>query len=454
MKLWKILAIVVTLTLIYAPLSFGAVSPEEAKKLGTTLTGLGAEMAGNKDGTIPAYTGGLTKAPANFKPGSGVRPDPFESEKPLFSINAQNIAQYADKLTDGTKALMKRFPSYRVDVYKTHRTVAFHDYIIKRTAENAVKAKTYNGGLSIKDFVYAGYPFPIPKDGYEAMWNHQLRYYGRSNEVKYTSWLMDANAKLLLLELCTLWEELPFYDEDPSRYDRNQSYQVRNVWLGPARKAGEAAYYTDPINIYEKPRVAYLYLPGQRRVKLAPEIGFDNPNGGTAGNNVYDEVWIFNGSLERYDWKLLGKKEVYVPYNCYRAVYGAKKEDVYAAKHLNPDAIRWELHRVWVIEATLKPGKRHIYAKRIMYLDEDSWAALAGENYDARGQLYPVNFVHQARVYDFGGTPSTHFTSTYNIPGGTYIGNVWLGEGGYSRQVKVAPERDWGPNAMIRLSIR
>jgi len=178
------------LVMIWAPHGFAAVSLEEAAKLGTTLTLFGAEMAGNKDGTIPAYTGGLTRPPASYKLGSGIRTDPFAGETPLFSINAQNMSQYDDKLTEGTKAIMKRFPTFRIDVYKTHRTVAYPDFVIRNTAKNAVKAMTANDGLSVGG-ARAGIPFPIPKDGHEVMWNHLLSYKGRATRVQFDAYLVD-----------------------------------------------------------------------------------------------------------------------------------------------------------------------------------------------------------------------------------------------------------------------
>src|SRR3954454_23477265 len=85
-----------------------AVSPEEANQLKTTLTPLGAEKAGNAEGTIPAWDGGYTKVWEGYKSGAP-RPDPFASEKPVFQITAANMGQYADKLSDGAQALLQRF---------------------------------------------------------------------------------------------------------------------------------------------------------------------------------------------------------------------------------------------------------------------------------------------------------------------------------------------------------
>lgn len=441
----------VMLALTWVPVAFGAVSPEEAAKLGSTLTGVGAEMAGNKEGTIPPYTGGLTKPPASFKPGSGVYTDPFAGEKSIFSINAQNMAQYADKLTEGTKALMKRFPAYRIDIYKTHRTVAFPDFVIKNTAKNALTAVTYNGGLSLKG-AHAGVPFPIPKDGYEVMWNHLTRFHGQATERRAWGYFVDANGRMVLTGYTISWEESPYYDEDIARAG-DTYWKIKAINIAPPRRVGENAMMIDALNPYEKKRIAYQYLPGQRRVKLAPEIGFDTPNAYTAGNNSYDESWLFCGSMERYNMKLIGKKEFYIPYNAYKLAFTGKKEEVFGPKFLNPDFIRWELHRMWVVEATLKPNFRHIYPKRRLYIDEDSWAALANENYDAAGKLYKVNFSYQAPYYDVP-APSGDFCVFHNMSAGTYMGELWMGEGGYVRQVKMAPAREWAPGSLAGTGVR
>ena len=175
-------------------LAHAGVTAEEAKKLGTTLTPIGAEKPGNKAGTIPEYTGGLTTPPAGFKPGDGIRPDPFAGEKPLFSIDAKNMAQYEAQLTEGAKALMKAYPTFRMDVYKTHRTVAFPKFVLDNTVASATRAKTTNDGRSMQG-AHAGFPFPIPQDGYEAMWNHLVRFNGPSYEAKYRNLNVDASGR-------------------------------------------------------------------------------------------------------------------------------------------------------------------------------------------------------------------------------------------------------------------
>ena len=206
---------------------------------------------------------------------------------------------------------------------------------------------------------------------------------------------------------------------------------VKLNYVGPARRNGEALLWIDAVNPLKQPRRAWQYLPGQRRVKLAPDLAYDTPNPGAAGAGTYDDVSVFNGAIDRYDWKLVGKKEMYVPYSSYRLTYHKTSADVTKPNHLNPDFVRWELHRVWVVEATLKADKRHIYSKRVFYLDEDSWTALASDQYDARGQLYRSSFAYPSYSYDaqapFGDTFAIYDFSSgvYNITGlfGPYNGS-------------------------------
>lgn len=145
---------------------------EEAARLKTTLTPLGAERGANKEGTIPAWEGGLTKPAAGYKNGDP-RPDPFPGDKPLLSISAKNMDQHAAKLSDGVKALMKKYPDFRIDVYPTRRTGAAPQYVYDNTFRNATRAKLVDNGQGVEG-AFGGIPFPIPKDAYEVILNHRL----------------------------------------------------------------------------------------------------------------------------------------------------------------------------------------------------------------------------------------------------------------------------------------
>jgi len=427
-----------------------AATADEAKALGTKLTPIGAEMAANADGTIPAYTGGLTTPPADFKAGSGIRPDPFAGEKPRVVIDAKNMSKYEGQLTEGAKALLTKYPTFHLDVYPTHRTVAFPKFVTENTAKAATTAKTTNDGRSFTG-AHAGFPFPIPKDGYEAMWNHLVRFNGVAYENKYRNLSVDSSGHASLTTEGNSIQEYPYWDE--AQPDSDTYWRIKLSYTGPARRAGEALQLFDPLDLGTKDRRAWIYLPGQRRVKVAPDLAFDTPNPGTAGSTTFDDTFIFNGSMDRFDFKLVGKKEMIVPYNAYRAVYQSTQDALLTPNHLNPDLVRWETHRVWVVEATLREGKRHVYSKRTFYLDEDSWAALASDEYDGRGQLYRAGFAYMAPSYDLP-APYTDMFGHYDLIARIYSLTGYTAETGGLRMSKPRSEREWSPDALAGSGIR
>lgn len=433
------------------------VTVEEARALGQSLTPTGAEKAGNADGTIPAYSGGLTKAPVSFKPGSGIRPDPFEGEKPLFSIGANDVGKHEGKLSETAKELFKRYPnSYRMDVYKTHRTVAFPQFYIDNTLKNAVNAEATEGGLVLKNAL-GGVPFPIPKTGNEVLWNNALQYRGLGYDYRSDSFNIDSSGKLTFTSSTQSYNEHPGFD--PKRTKPMESEELylkaRITYHGPARRVGEAMMVHDAVDTLAVPRKAWVYLPGQRRVKLAPEIGYDTPNSGTAGMTTFDDQFLFNGAQDRFDFKLIGKREMYIPYNTYKVTYEARAEDFAKPNHIDPAVLRWELHRVWVVEATLKPGKRHIYAKRVFYVDEDSWTVSASDQYDSRGQLFRGGFGFQSPSYDLPSPMSMAFVM-YDLVANAYtlpiinIGKYW----GFKYPNAFLPASEWSPDSLLGAGIR
>jgi hypothetical protein len=441
---------------VFSASAMAAATPDEVAQLGKTLTPLGAEKAGNKDGTIPEWTGGLTTIPAGFKPGSGVRPDPFASDKPRLVITGQNADQHKDKLTALTYALLKRFPTFRVDVYPTHRPVTYPKAILDNTAKNAAQAKTGNGGLSVENAL-PGIPFPIPKSGNEVMWNHLLRYNGVATICKYDSYNIDSSGTATLSTSGISYREWPLYKKENLNTVLKGSdiyAMTKQEYTGPARRAGEALLVHDYVDPIANPRKAWQYLPGQRRVKMAPEVAYDTPNPGVAGALTYDDAFVFNGALDRFDWKIVGKREMYIPYNAYKALYAVpNKEAGTTPNFFSPDLMRFELHRVWVIEATLKPGKRHVYHKRTFYVDEDSWLAVASDEYDARGQLYRGILAPTAFAYD-AQAMGVSLHAGYDL-----VAGIWLSQGlcGLYYGIKYQdpfPARDWQPDSLAGAGIR
>jgi len=188
-------------------------------------------------------------------------------------------------------------------------------------------------------------------------------------------------------------------------------------------------------------------------VKLAPQIAYDTPNPNSAGVATYDDAFVFNGAQDRFDFKLVGKREMYIPYNGYRLAYVKNPADATKPGHINPDLWRWELHRVWVVEATLKPGKRHIYAKRTFYFDEDTWVAVASDEYDARSQLLVAGFSNPIYAYDNQAVLADNY-AMYNFAIGAYTVSGLTGP--YYGQNYCDPllAAEWSPEALAGSGLR
>jgi hypothetical protein len=402
MKIYKdILTATVTAAVFAASqVSWAAISQEEADRLGKDLTPMGAEKAGNKAGTIPAWDGGLTKAPAGWKPEQGY-PDPFPNEKPLFTITAQNYEQYKDKLGAGMVAMFKKYPNYRMPVYPTHRTFANPTKVYQHVKEQATKVKL-DEAERLQNYSAPGIGFPIPKSGKEAMYNHLLRWYGGYNWC--TNWLpVRPNGEYYKVGYC----EQAVQAENMDKSKAGDNYYYLANYTAPSVLVGTMYLVWEPLDYLQNERSAWIYNAGQRRVRRAPNVAFDNVDDGTEAMRLTDDWNGYNGSMERYDFKLVGKKEMYVPYNAYKLINPKLKySDMLDKGFIKPDLVRYELHRVWEVEATLKKNMSHVYPRRTFYLDEDSWLIVSQDAYDGRGnlwrhytfpltQLYDVPLMHQ-----------------------------------------------------------
>ena len=379
----------------FAGLSIAAVTAEEAKQLnGPSLTAWGAEKAGNKDGTIPAYTGEGLEAPAGF--GSDPkdphkRPDPFANEKPLFSITAQNVAQYADKL-DGMTEMFKVYPNFRMDVYPSHRTVVYPKYVLDNTAKNATACKGADNDTRLEG-CFGGFAFPIPQNGAQVMWNKLTTFRGFAWSGFSNSYVVASNGSVSLVAGNKVWEQSHYYDPKATAPATGKTlyWAFRMNTESPARRAGERLVLLDPLDVLNVGRRAYQYIPGQRRVKLAPDLAYDTPSPSGGGAATMDDASVFLGAVDRYEWKLVGKKEKLIMYNNFKLTDRTCPDAKLLTKNFaNPDCVRWELHRVWVVEGKLKPGLRHVYPRRVFYWDEDAPAVGLSENYDGANKLYRV----------------------------------------------------------------
>jgi len=399
-----------------------AVSPEEAAKLGTTLTPVGAEKAGNADGSIPAWTGGIPKN-AGAVDSKGFLADPFVSEKPLFVITAATVDKYKDKLSEGQVAMFKRYPqTYKIPVYPTHRTVNLPPEIYESIKRSALNVHAINDGNGLENFTgNRYYAFPIPKNGVEVLWNHITRYHGGNLRRIITQATPQTNGSYTPIrfeEEVAVPQLIP--DMDPVKGANVLTFFKQSV-TAPARLAGNVLLVHETLDQVKEPRLAWVYNAGQRRVRRAPQVAYDGPGTAADGLRTSDNFDMFSGAPDRYDWKLVGKKEMYIPYNSYKLDSPTLKyDDIIKAGHINQDLTRYELHRVWEVVGTVKPSERHIYAKRHMYIDEDSWQVALVDHYDGRGQLWRVAEGHAQFYYDHQ-VPAYTVETLYDIIAGRYI---------------------------------
>ncbi|NRA41349.1 MAG: DUF1329 domain-containing protein [Pseudomonadales bacterium] len=391
-------------TILISISAHALVDKSMAAKLGTELTPMGADPSANADGSIPAWSGKWVGLPPgmNYTGSGSVYPDPYADEVPLYTITADNAEQYAALLNDGMLAMLKKYPNYKIPVYPTHRDFRYQDQVEQRTKWNVGNAQLVNGVDGMQKTT-GGAPFPIPENGAHVIWNSRSTQPMPVADSLFDEVAVFADGKQQRFRTKLLIESPYAYSDHPIGKTAEQigdiaAYVYYEV-IEPKRKKGERVIVHEPLDQVKHDRKAWVYLPGMKRVKRAPDAGYDIPVGPgkllTADDNMG-----FNGAMDRYEWSLVGKREMIVPYHNYKFDDpSVKYQDLLQAKAVNPDYMRYEKRRVWVVEASLKPGERHIYAKRRFYMDEDSWLIVATEAFDGRGELWRVGL--QNTVYDY-----------------------------------------------------
>lgn len=433
-----------------------AVSEKEADELGRSLTPVGAEMKGNAAGTIPDWTGGLP-VDAGAIDAKGFLADPFSSEKPLFTITFSNYEQYQNQLTAGQVAMFKRYSeTYKIPVYKTHRTAALPDEVYAGIKINALEAKTINDGYGLEGFSSRNsYAFPIPDNGIEVIWNHMTRYMGGTIRRIITQATPQVNGSFTPIRFED-YIATPYFMTglDPEKSANTLGYFKQEV-TAPSRMAGNVLLVHDTLDQLKEPRMAWVYNAGQRRVRRAPQVEYDGPGTAADGLRTSDNFDMFSGSPDQYNWELIGKKEMYIPYNSYQLDSPQLKyADIIKPGHLNQDYTRYELHRVWEVVATLRSGKRNIYAKRHMYFNEDTWQISAIDHYDGRGQLWRVSEGHPQQYYHVK-VPAYTVEVIYDLIAGRYLALGMKNEERKSFEFGVpAKADDFTPSALRSAGVR
>jgi hypothetical protein len=391
--------------LIFSAFSMAEKETSQTQQLGKELTPMGANPAANADNSIPAWTGTIKGLPSGLEyAGSGTPyPDPYAAEKKLFSIDSSNVEHYKNRLSAGMVALIEKYPqSFRMDVYPSHRDFRYHEQMEMRTQWNVGRAKLVGGNDGLQNMT-GGAPFPIPQNGAEAIWNARINQPTPVADALTDSVAVYADGKSQRERAHVLFESPYAYQSHPVGTTGEDIGPIAGYlfveMIEPSRKKGEMAIIHEPLDQVKNKRKAWVYIPGAQRVKVIPNAGYDTPIG-PGGLMTADDSLGFNGGMDRYNWQLIGKQEMFIPFHAYRFDEpGLALEKLLPGKHINPDYMRYELQRVWVVEATLRERQRHVYRKRRFYISEDNWLIVATEAYDARGQLWRVGL--QNTLYDF-----------------------------------------------------
>ena len=388
------------------------------------FTPVGAEAEGNAEGTIPRWTGGLAGSHAKH----GTLADLFPGDRPEFFITSENFRSYADHLAAGHQALLTKYADYAMPVYATRRTVSFPDNVYRAIAENAQRARLK--GVDAIEGAQLGIPFPRPNSGVELLWNHRLRYRGDSAKWRYARSVVHPDGSRQNSE--AIEHDLFGYANANRPLDlaRDNRHSSAFIYLRPATGAYRdiSVLWRERVNEFSKEREIWTYGTELTRVYRNPPIGDDDVGMFSEFIRYWDMMDMFNGGFFRYGFKLLGKREIYVPYNSYRLNDGRyKNADLLQARHFNQVAPRYELHRVWIVEANLRSGEHHSISRRVFYIDEDSWSILLVDCYDSQGALSRFQEGHllpldQIRAVDYAPT------LTYDLADGRYFADRLLSE--------------------------
>ncbi|MDY0745225.1 DUF1329 domain-containing protein [Paucibacter sp. R3-3] len=391
-------------------------------RLGKDLTGVGADPAASKDGAIPAFAPADALLPG-WAPGKK-RADFFKykGDKPLYVIDASNVDKYADRLSPGQVQMVKQTKDYKMEVYPSRRSCGNPDFVVENTKKNVGTATLGADGWSLKEATVPGIPFPMPANGAEAMWNYKMKYAGIGFEwpVNYISLSPRKGSSDWIQAGATQTYYFPWGKKGSTQLSKLPpvEYYTYFAYASPVALAGQAL---SVVNYLDKISDTFYYFPGQRRVRRMPTYAYDAPQIGFENQYTLDEPRMFNGALDRFDWKLVGKKELIVGYNAF-GMYdpSAKLSDVLKNDAPAAEARRYETHRVWVVEATVKQGVRHLAPKRTFYLDEDSWSIVVAEDYDAQGKLWKLRESFVIPVAETGSCDNPAFVQ-HNLIDGRYV---------------------------------
>lgn len=428
--------------------AIASVPADQVARLERDLTPVGAERVGNAEGTIPAWDGGITEAPNGYIPGN-MHIDPFADDAVAFVITKANYKEHGDKLTEGQKALFEAHPTYSMKIYPSRRSASYPAAVYRALKQNAASAQLQERGTGVKNTRMTS-PFPIPQSGLEAIWNHILRF--RGTEAAFRSSFATVQPDGSFSLVTSDYNYLFVYaqpDVDLAKIE-NKIFYLKTDVVAPPKLAGSMNLVHETLDQIRAPRQAWRYEAGQRRLRRVPNLSYDSEVPNSNGMRTVDQVDMYNGAPDQYDWVLKGKKEIYIPYNAYKLTNdGLKPAEAIRPKHINQDLARYELHRVWIVEGTLRVGLNHLYHKRRMHFDEDSWQIVLTDEYDDKNNLWRVSEAHLLNYYEVP-VPWTTLETTYDLKSGRYFADGLDSEGVVRNFVPGFSEKDFSTSAVRR----
>lgn len=429
------------------------VSEEQANRLGGDLTPMGGLTIGNADGTIPSWTGGITKAPEGYIQGKS-HIDPYKEDKVLFTIDKKNVNKYKKHLTDGQQALINKYsPGYKMNVYPSHRSASYPQWIYDKLKDNALNAELLENGNGVRGTI-ATSPFPIPKNGIEVIWNHILRF--RGEQAEFTSAFVTPTKDGSYTPILTEFSYFFTYSQPEAQLSDidNKIFYLRTTVKAPSKLSGTLTLIHETLDQVRSPRKAWRYEAGQRRLRRIPNLAYSENFPNSSGLRTIDQTDMYNGAPNQYEWTLKGKKEIYIPYNAYNLHSGDLSiPDIIRPKHINQDLTRYEMHRVWEVEGVLRAGIDHEYHKRRLYFDEDSWQIVLSEEYNDKGDLWRVSEAHTINYYELPVLWTT-LEVTYDLQKERYFADGLDNEEG---PIDFSPDlnaKDFSPSAARRATKR
>ena len=344
----------------------------------------------------------------SYDPLKNSYPDPFSEDKIIFTITNENYLEFSDNiLTSGQIEMFVKYPkTFKMNVYKSRRSCAVPPEVYALTKSNAILT---DEGEGIEGIV-GSIPFPQPSEALHHVWNHILRYRGVEISGSSPFFIIDPDGSRVLgageAIAKNYWN--PF-----TKNEKGLQGMLMTKVTHPPRLADASALVIESLNAFKTPRKAWVYNPGTRRVRRAPDIAYDYKPSASQGLTTTDQFDGFNGAKDRYNWKSLGSQVKLMPYNAYK-FHEAPMDEVLDPYHVNQDFLRYELVNVNVVKAELKTDKRHIIPERVMYFDVDSHNMLVEETFDANSEIMAYREFPIINFYDQPMCLSIH-SATYDF---------------------------------------